>query len=347
MVLGAPLAGRKTFESRCLRPRPWSKTGPNLTMRHSPRELRRHLSFTRKVVARVGIEPTTRGFSGEGARNTAEPIDDESTTQEVDVKRVVDAACAWVTVVWKPNGNSRTPPIPPGRSPSIARVVRLYADAAVVPDHFMPAFAFTDKSSREDTTWLLVQLTVLHELTPLFRDGILSFAAPVVGICDSCDSEMRRRIETACEALLTETENSIRVTRVGNEPGIVPTALDPSVSRGFVALAASYARSMATDGTDCNGGFQNCARICITDLGGELSCAYWKAGTAPPQLKQIPDPKGVAVISWTQVDVGPNHVCVVTQQRDVWCFGDNSWGQFGTGAWSNMRTEEPVTAANR
>ena len=119
-----------------------------------------------------------------------------------------------------------------------------------------------------------------------------------------------------------------------------------SASQGFIALAASYARSIATDATDCNLGFRNCTRICITDLGGELHCQYWKASAPPPQLSKVPDPKGVAVISWTQVDVGPNHVCAVTTRQDVWCFGDNSWGQFGTGASSSVRTEEPVTAAN-
>lgn len=128
-----------------------------------------------------------------------------------------------------------------------------------------------------------------------------------------------------------------------------PSANSPnnSVSQGFVALRASYARSIATDVTECNGGFLNCSRICIADLGGDLSCAYWKAGLPLPSLSQIPDPQGVAVISWTQVDTGPAHACAVTTQRDVWCFGDNSWGQFGTGVWSNVRTEKPVTAANR
>jgi alpha-tubulin suppressor-like RCC1 family protein len=120
-----------------------------------------------------------------------------------------------------------------------------------------------------------------------------------------------------------------------------------SASQGFVALTASYARSMATDLDHCNG-FQNCARICIADLGGELSCGHWKAGTSPSQLlSKVPDPQGVVVISWTQVDVGPNHVCAVTTRQDVWCFGDNSFGQFGTGVFSNNRTDVPVTAANR
>jgi alpha-tubulin suppressor-like RCC1 family protein len=128
-----------------------------------------------------------------------------------------------------------------------------------------------------------------------------------------------------------------------------PSAGSPmsSASQGFVALPASYARSMATDLDHCNG-FQNCARICITDLGGELSCGHWKAGTSAQQLlSQVPDPQGVVVISWTQVDVGPNHVCAVTTRQDVWCFGDNSFGQFGTGVFSNTRTDKPVTAVNR
>lgn len=124
------------------------------------------------------------------------------------------------------------------------------------------------------------------------------------------------------------------------------TAPNSSASQGFVALHASYARSIATDLDNCNG-FQNCARICVTELGGRLSCGHWRNNAPPQQLSQVPDPKGVVVISWTQVDVGPNHVCAVTQRQDVWCFGDNSWGQFGTGAQSSTRTDEPVTAANR
>jgi hypothetical protein len=47
-----------------------------------------------------------RGFSGERLRYTTEPIDDESTAYEVALNPVVDAACVWVTVVWKQNGNS-------------------------------------------------------------------------------------------------------------------------------------------------------------------------------------------------------------------------------------------------
>jgi alpha-tubulin suppressor-like RCC1 family protein len=122
-----------------------------------------------------------------------------------------------------------------------------------------------------------------------------------------------------------------------------------SGSPGFVAQTASYARSMATDLDTCSvSGSQDCARICIAALGGELSCGHWKAGTSPYQLlSKVPNPQGVVVISWTQVDVGPNHVCAVTTKQDVWCFGSNTWGQFGTGILSSTPTDKPITAANR
>lgn len=123
-----------------------------------------------------------------------------------------------------------------------------------------------------------------------------------------------------------------------------PSSPHSSASAGFIALPASYARSMATD---LDNSFLDRTRICITELGGALSCGVWKANTPPPKLQRIPNPKGMVVMSWTQVDVGQNHVCAVTQRNDVWCFGDNSWGQFGTGARSSTRTEAPEMAANR
>ena len=67
----------------------------------------------------------------------------------------------------------------------------------------------------------------------------------------------------------------------------------------------------------------------------------------PAQLTEVPWPKGVPVISYRQVDVGPNHVCATTSSDDVWCFGFNSFGQFGTGATSNVRTWEPAVAVVR
>jgi alpha-tubulin suppressor-like RCC1 family protein len=50
---------------------------------------------------------------------------------------------------------------------------------------------------------------------------------------------------------------------------------------------------------------------------------------------------------WQEADVGPNHVCGVTTMQEVWCFGLNSFGQFGTGVRSTTRVDVPVTAANK
>ena len=57
----------------------------------------------------------------------------------------------------------------------------------------------------------------------------------------------------------------------------------------------------------------------------------------------VPDPASDHYISWNQADVGPNHVCAVNTQRDIWCFGTNAFGQFGTGTTSTTRTDAPMT----
>ena len=43
----------------------------------------------------------------------------------------------------------------------------------------------------------------------------------------------------------------------------------------------------------------------------------------------------------------PNLACAVNTQQDVWCWGLNTKGQFGTGVATSTRIEEPVTAAQR
>ena len=47
------------------------------------------------------------------------------------------------------------------------------------------------------------------------------------------------------------------------------------------------------------------------------------------------------------VDLGPDYACAVNTQQDVWCWGLNTKGQFGTGVATSTRIEEPVTAAQR
>jgi len=121
-----------------------------------------------------------------------------------------------------------------------------------------------------------------------------------------------------------------------------------SATGGWMALRHSYATSLASNTDTCavSGGRLECTRICATGLGGDLFCGNWKSWAPPVQLPMVPDPASDHYISWTQMDVGPNHVCAVSTQRDVWCFGNNTFGQFGIGTTSTARTDEPRTPAN-
>jgi Regulator of chromosome condensation (RCC1) repeat len=123
-----------------------------------------------------------------------------------------------------------------------------------------------------------------------------------------------------------------------------------AMTSGFLALHYAYATSIATE-LDLNGAAPGTTvgvgtRTCVTGQGGDLFCGNWTAGT-PPLLTMIPDPVSDYSVIWNQVDVGPNHACAVTTQQDVWCWGLNTVGQFGTGAASATRAYEPVTAATR
>jgi alpha-tubulin suppressor-like RCC1 family protein len=117
-------------------------------------------------------------------------------------------------------------------------------------------------------------------------------------------------------------------------------------SNGFLALHNAFATSIATD-IDLNGAAPGLGtHTCVTGRGGSLFCGQWTY-SIPPQLAAVPDPQSNHVVVWQEVDVGPNHVCGVTTMQEVWCFGLNSFGQFGTGVRATTRVDVPVTAANR
>ena len=118
---------------------------------------------------------------------------------------------------------------------------------------------------------------------------------------------------------------------------------------GFIALWRSYATSLSTNTDVCEfgvGNFFPCTRTCATALGGDLFCGNW-GGPRPPQLTQVPDPASDHYVSWSQVDVGPSHVCAVDFQRDIWCFGMNDAGQLGLAPFANSRTTVPTTPVSR
>lgn len=118
---------------------------------------------------------------------------------------------------------------------------------------------------------------------------------------------------------------------------------------GWMALRQSYATSLASNADQClvSGNSFECTRICATGLAGDLFCGNWKFWATPTQLPVVPDPPSDHYVLWNQVDVSPNHVCGVTSQRDIWCFGTNAFGQLGTGTSSTARTDAPTTAVIR
>jgi alpha-tubulin suppressor-like RCC1 family protein len=120
-----------------------------------------------------------------------------------------------------------------------------------------------------------------------------------------------------------------------------------SANPGFIALAGSSSTSLATEMDDCAGGFQNCTQTCLTDSWGELLCRNWVLNVTPGALAPMDKPWPDYGVDYTQVDVGPNHACAVTDERDIWCWGLNDFGQFGTGTFSATDTLQPKTRTNR
>ena len=117
---------------------------------------------------------------------------------------------------------------------------------------------------------------------------------------------------------------------------------------GWTALKRSFASSLSTDSHSCQlpGVAVDCARICATAMAGDLFCGNWFSAS-PAQLQLVPEPQSDHVIVYTETDVGPGHVCAVTTQQEIWCFGKNNLGQFGTGVTSAAITTAPVLPAMR
>jgi len=143
----------------------------------------------------------------------------------------------------------------------------------------------------------------------------------------------------------TCAENSDNNTICWGKPS--RSAPNSARSQNFVAQFASSTTSLATEIEDCGLGFQNCTQTCLTDSSGELFCRNWVATAPPGQLGVMKKPWTDFGVDYKQVDVGPNHACALNSERDIYCWGTNEFGQFGTGTFSSTDTFEPKIKTNR
>ena len=113
---------------------------------------------------------------------------------------------------------------------------------------------------------------------------------------------------------------------------------------GFVALNNASATSLSTEADFEGAPFADKTRTCVTNHVGELRCGIWQFAIKNPLMPVLPaaDPR-----FFTQVDVGQNHTCAIDNQFDVYCFGSNAFGQFGTGTFDSGISLKPGVAANR
>ncbi len=54
-----------------------------------------------------------------------------------------------------------------------------------------------------------------------------------------------------------------------------------------------------------------------------------------------------ALKTFSQVATGPNHTCAITTDDRAWCWGQNDYGQLGTGDFTSVTTPVPVAGALR
>ena len=65
-------------------------------------------------------------------------------------------------------------------------------------------------------------------------------------------------------------------------------------------------------------------QACAIDDAGEAWC--WSVGETPTSMRPVPVPGGM---TFTDVSAGEKHTCARTQDRRVYCWGENVWGQAG------------------
>jgi len=109
--------------------------------------------------------------------------------------------------------------------------------------------------------------------------------------------------------------------------------------RESVVLPGSYtATSIATSkSASCqtSSGSYACAKVCVAS--GPLYCGAWVPNT---HLQLVPNQPQYKVFQ--QVDMDGNHQCALTSGGEIWCWGNNEFGQLGDGTASSTASSKLV-----
>ncbi|SFN01662.1 hypothetical protein, partial [Nitrosomonas communis] len=94
-----------------------------------------------------------------------------------------------------------------------AQTLGLYSDSINIHDPFTTLFLDNEDWSDYEIVALYHDITVLHELVPLFNKGVISFLNPSAGFCNSCYSELIRKIGSLAEETLDDYKSEIKMRR--------------------------------------------------------------------------------------------------------------------------------------
>jgi fibronectin type 3 domain-containing protein len=69
----------------------------------------------------------------------------------------------------------------------------------------------------------------------------------------------------------------------------------------------------------------------------------WTSGDGPAAGTPMPPTRVGAASNWTKVEVGFDHACALNSQGQIWCWGDNEYGELGVGSTNASKVPVRIT----
>ena len=115
-----------------------------------------------------------------------------------------------------------------------------------------------------------------------------------------------------------------------------------AVARGLVFVAVStgglHTCGLTSDGSAYCWGWNSNGQLGTGSSTGPETCL--KVGGQPCSTVPV---RVAGVLQFTAISVGYNHTCAVTSAGAVYCWGENGWGELGTGSTKDATEPTPVS----